>query len=144
MILPILTVCLRRLPGRLPEIIKKRCSAQGGRRGQGMRRLLSIYKNRPLFQQFITAFIAVILCPILFITLFSYYNGAGEIRKRYEESFWNASEEVNGNIREKIEELDRLTLHIASQEEVKQFVMQDADDYYEKYVIKQWGKSSYS
>lgn len=105
-----------------------------------MRRLVSVYRNRPLFQQFITAFIAVILCPILFITLFSYYNGAGEIRKRYEESFWSAAMEVNDNIREELEELDELTLQVVSREEVKHFVRQDADDYYEKYVLKQWGE----
>lgn len=34
-----------------------------------MSRLGFIYKDRPLFQQFIIAFIAVILCPILFIVI---------------------------------------------------------------------------
>ena len=105
-----------------------------------MKRLAAFYKNRPLFQQFIIAFIVVILCPILLMMMFSYYNGVSEIQKRYEESFFKAAEEVNGDIREKIEELDELTLQIVSQKEIKHFVLQKPDAYYEKYVIKQWGE----
>ena len=84
-----------------------------------MSRLVFFYKDRPLFQQFIIAFIAVILCPILFMMMFSYYNGANEIKKRYEESFWKAAEAVNSDIREKIEELNELTLQMVSQKEIK-------------------------
>ena len=105
-----------------------------------MSRLVFIYKDRPLFQQFIIAFIAVILCPILFIMIFSYYNGANEIKMRYEESFWKAADEVNSNIREKIQELNDLTLQMVSQKEIKYFALQEPDAYYEKYVIKQWGE----
>lgn len=105
-----------------------------------MKRLAAFYKNRPLFQQFIIAFIVVILCPILLMMMFSYYNGVSEIQKRYEESFFKAAEEVNGDIREKIEELDELTLQMVSQKEIKHFVLQKPDAYYEKYVIKQWGE----
>ncbi|MCI8693844.1 MAG: histidine kinase [Lachnospiraceae bacterium] len=105
-----------------------------------MSRLGFIYKDRPLFQQFIIAFIAVILCPILFIVIFSYYNGVNEIKMRYEESFWKAADEVNSDIREKIEELNDLTLQMVSQKEIKHFVLQEPDAWYEKYVIKQWGE----
>lgn len=105
-----------------------------------MSRLVFFYKDRPLFQQFIIAFIAVILCPILCIMIFSYYNGVSEIHKRYEESFWNAAEAVNSDIREKIQELDELTLQIVSQKEIKRFVQQAGNNYYEKYVIKRWGE----
>lgn len=105
-----------------------------------MKRLAAFYKNRPLFQQFIIAFIVVILCPILLMMMFSYYNGVSEIQKRYEESFFKAAEEVNCDIREKIEELDELTLQMVSQKEIKHFVLQKPDAYYEKYVIKQWGE----
>ncbi|MCI8801698.1 MAG: histidine kinase [Lachnospiraceae bacterium] len=105
-----------------------------------MSRLVFFYKDRPLFQQFIIAFIAVILCPILFMMMFSYYNGANEIKKRYEESFWKAAEAVNSDIREKIEELNELTLQMVSQKEIKYFALQRSDNYYEKYVIKQWGE----
>lgn len=71
---------------------------------------------------------------------FSYYNGVNEIKMRYEESFWKAADEVNSDIREKIEELNDLTLQMVSQKEIKHFVLQEPDAWYEKYDIKQWGE----
>lgn len=104
-----------------------------------MRKMFTVYRNRPLFQQFIIAFIVVILCPIVFITIFSYHSASARIRAQYEDSFWNAAQEINTGLRTAMEELDWLTLQIVSQEEAKYFVQQSPEDYYEKYVLKQWG-----
>ncbi len=104
-----------------------------------MNKIIQAFRDKPLFWQFTIAFVTVILCPIVLINFFSYYNGAAKIREQYEESLRQITGDINGNFNSAMQELDWLTLQIVSQPEARNFVLKSPDSYYEKYLLKQWG-----
>ncbi|ABX41159.1 sensor histidine kinase [Lachnoclostridium phytofermentans] len=107
-------------------------------RGNLVSGLKECYENRPLFQQFATAFIALVFLPILCVTLFSYFNGSRKILQQYEEILLQATTDINDKLVGSMRELDWLTLQIANQEQTKNFVVQSPGNFYEKYKMKQW------
>lgn len=103
--------------------------------------MIRLFKNQTLFQQFALAFIVVIFIPILCISIVSYHNGYTQIKKQHEETYLQMTADMNDKFSAAIKELDWISLQLTNQEQIKSFVRQEPDSYYEKYKLQQWGGS---
>jgi two-component system sensor histidine kinase YesM len=97
--------------------------------------------QKSLFQQFTIAMIIVIFIPLVIITGFSYYRATDEISTLISDLVEKVVTDVSRQLDDVIENYDTLTLYLTNSEQLRSFVEQPADAYYEKVRFVKWIES---
>lgn len=91
-----------------------------------------------LFRKFILSLCIVIFLPTIIISGISYFRSVQQMKNLVEEYLSQITITINSKVDSFVSDYEKLSLPIVNMREVKQFLELSPDNYYGKYVFKDW------